>query len=122
MGSAVVAQHARLRQGLLGLARGQSDPVAEAVAWGGVESGLSLRWLAGWLCDLLRLAAVGSDARLADGTVHNDLAELAAGLDRAAGHRLLRRVLHASGLAESSVTPQLRLESLLVEWSRLFAR
>jgi DNA polymerase-3 subunit delta' len=81
-----------------------------------------LDWLAGWLCDLLRLAVGGADARLDPVAGGSCLAELAPGLDQAAAHRLLRRVFQAAGLTDSTVNPQLMLESLLMEWSQLFVR
>lgn len=118
----VLALHANLLESLAGIAQGRLDPVAEARAWSRAEARLSLSWLAGWLCDLLRLAVAGEDARLADAVGGRALAELAPGIDLAAAHRLLRRVFRASGLKDSTVNPQLLLESLLVEWSRLFRR
>ena len=120
--AAVLERHAKLRASLLGLALGERDAVVEAVAWNGVGARLSLDWLAGWLCDLLRLAAAGADARLEDEDGGAVLADLAPRIDQAAGHRLLRRVFQASGLTDSTVNPLLLLESLLVEWSRLFGR
>lgn len=120
--AAMLAQYGKVRDSLAGLARGRLDPVAEAGAWVGVGAPLSLDWLAGWLCDLLRLAVAGKDARLEEAGVGPVLAELAPGLDRAEAHRLLRRVFGALRLTGSTVNPQLLLESLLVEWSRLFAR
>ncbi len=122
LGPSVLDQHARLRASLLGLARGELDPVAETATWSPVGSRLSLDWLSGWLCDLLRLAAAGEDARLSDASGGPALAELASRMDPSAAHRLLRRVLQAAGLTDSTVNPQLLLESLLVEWSRLFPR
>lgn len=117
---ALLELHANLRESLVGIAQGRLDPVAEARAWSGAEARLSLSWLAGWLCDLLRLAVAGEDARLADAVGGRVLAGLVPGIDLTAAHRLLRRVFRASGLKDSTVNPQLLLESLLVEWSRLF--
>jgi DNA polymerase-3 subunit delta' len=45
------------------------------------------------------------------------LAGLAGRIDGAQAHRLLRRVLEARGLADSTLNPLLMLESLLIEWS-----
>jgi DNA polymerase-3 subunit delta' len=118
----VLERYAKLRASLLGLALGERDPVGEAVAWNEVGARLSLDWFAGWLCDLLRLAAAGADARLDDKDGGAALADLALRIDQAAGHRLLGRVFHASGLTNTTANPLLLLESLLVEWSRLFSR
>ncbi|MGE5154535.1 MAG: DNA polymerase III subunit delta' [Bdellovibrio bacteriovorus] len=118
--SGLLEQHARLRASLVALARGELDPVTEAAAWNGLGARLSLDWLAGWLCDLLRLAAVGADAKLDDVAAGTALAELAPRVDQGRAHRLLHRVFQASGLTDSTVNPHLLLESLLVEWRRLF--
>jgi DNA polymerase-3 subunit delta' len=121
-GGPLLAQHGRLRGSLIGLARGELDPVAEAFAWSEVGARLSLDWLAGWLCDLLRLAAAGADARLDDVAAGSVLAQLAPGVDQISAHGLLRRVFQAAGLTDSTANPQLMLESLLVEWSSVFVR
>lgn len=122
IGSDLLDQHGKLHDGFLGLARGDRDPVAEAAAWSGLGARLSLDWLGGWLCDLLRLAAAGEGARLDQGGSDHALAQLASRVDQVAAHRLLRRVFQGSRLADSTVNPQLLLESILVEWSRLFPR
>lgn len=122
MDSAVLDRRAKLHASLIGLARGELDPIAEAGAWSRVGARLSLDWLAAWLCDLLRLAAAGADARLDDTGSGAGFADLASRIDPAAAHRLLRRVFQASGLTDSTVNPVLLLESLLVEWFRLFGR
>lgn len=121
LGSSLWDQHERLREGFLGLARGDRDPVAEAAAWSGVGARLSLDWFAGWLCDLLRLAAQGEGASLDRGD-SQVLAELVPRIDQAATHRLLRRTFQGVRLTDSTANPQLLLESLLVEWSGLFPR
>lgn len=122
MDSSLLDRRARLHASLVGLALGELEPIAEAGAWSGIGARLSLDWLAAWLCDLLRLAAAGADARLDETADAAGLANLASRMDPAAGHRLLRRVFRSSGLTDSTVNPGLLLESLLVEWSRLFGR
>jgi len=116
---ATLEQHARLRASLAGMARGELDPVREADGWNGTGARLSLDWLAGWLCDLMRLAAAGPGARLDDPGSREAFAELGPRLDPVATHRLLRRVFEARGLTDTTVNPLLLLESLLISWSRL---
>lgn len=108
-----------LLRGFLAVAGGEQDPVAEAAAWNRVGAGPSLEWLAGWLCDLLRLAAAPSAPRLDNPDMRGPFTGLAARLDAARVHRYLRRVAEARALTETTVNPQLLLESLLIEWSRL---
>ncbi len=114
--------HARLRSSLAGLASGALDPVREADGWNQVGARLSLDWLAGWLCDLVRMAQGGPRARLDDPGSRDAFGELGARLDPAPTHRLLRRVLEARGLVDTTVNPLLLLESLLILWSRLNGR
>jgi DNA polymerase-3 subunit delta' len=115
----MLEQHARLRASLAGMARGELDPVREADGWNGTGARLSLDWLAGWLCDLVRLAAAGPGARLDDPGSREAFSELGPRLDCVATHRLLRRVFEARGLTDTTVNPLLLLESLLIVWSRL---
>jgi DNA polymerase-3 subunit delta' len=110
-------QRRTLLQGLLGIASGERDPVGEAGAWNGVGARLSLESLVGWLCDLLRLQVSAEPPRLDDSDARGALAGLAGQVDGAQVHRLLRRVLEARGLADSTLTPLLMLESLLIEWA-----
>ena len=116
---AMLEQHARLRASLAGLARGELDPVREANGWNGAGARLSLDWLAGWLCDLVRLAAAGPGARLDDPGSREAFSAIGTRLDCVATHRLLRQVFEARGLADTTVNPVLLLESLLIAWTRL---
>jgi len=111
-----------LVRSLIGIGRGELDPVAAAAAWNGVGARLSLDCLAGCLCDLLRLAVSPAPPHLADPALAPTLGALAGRLDRAAVHRLLRRVFEARGLLESTVNPLMQLESLLIEWGRIGQR
>jgi DNA polymerase-3 subunit delta' len=110
-----------LLKSLAGIAGGALDPVAEAGAWNAQGARLSLDWLAGWLCDLMRLAAAGDRTGLEDPAVAPALGGLAKRIDSAAAHRLLGRVFEARGLTETTVNPLLLLESLLIEWAQLGA-
>ena len=103
--------------GLLALAEGRADPLAEAAAWNGVGPVLLLEWLAGWMCDLLRLMVTDRPGRLDNPDQLQCFSDLARRLDPAAGHRFLQRVLAARGLAETNVNHLLLLESLAIDWS-----
>jgi DNA polymerase III subunit delta' len=114
---AFLEQRRTLFKGLVGIANGERDPVSEAGAWNGVGARLSLDTLAGWLCDLLRLKASAEPPHLDDADARGALVGLAGRIDEVRAHRLLRRVLEARGLADSTLNPLLALESLLIEWS-----
>lgn len=112
-------RHRELRDGFLALAAGGRDPVREAEAWNALGAPLSLDWLAGWLCDLARLAATGP---LAEPRVSGDspgFMPLAARLDRVGLHQLIQRVFEARALTATTVNPLLMIESLLIDWCRL---
>ena len=111
-----------LVRSLIGIGRGELDPVAAAAAWNGAGVRLSLDCLAGCLCDLLRLAVSPAPPHLADPGLALSLGALAGRIDPGAAHRLLRRVFEARGLLESTVNPLMQLESLLIEWGRIGQR
>lgn len=103
--------------GFLALAEGRADPLAEAAAWNALGPVLFLEWLAGWLCDLLRLMVAERPGRLDNPDQLQGFAALARRLDPAAGHRFLQRVLAARALAQTNVNHLLLLESLAIDWS-----
>ncbi|MBK1708187.1 MULTISPECIES: DNA polymerase III subunit delta' [Marichromatium] len=106
-------------QGFIALARGERAPLAEAAAWNKLGAALLLEWMAGWLCDLLRLGASATPPRLDNPDQREALAALASRLDPVAAHRFFRRVLEARTQCEGSVNAQLLLESLAIEWREL---
>jgi DNA polymerase-3 subunit delta' len=107
--------------GFLAIARGERDPVVEAAAWNSLGARLCLEWLAGWLVDLVRLAASEDPIRLDNPDRREALCEVARRLEPSAVHRLLQRVLRARALVETRANPQLLLESLSIEWLRIAA-
>jgi DNA polymerase III subunit delta' len=118
---ALLRQRQERVSGFLAIARGERDPVAEAAAWNSLGPRLCLDWLAGWLVDLIRLGATRAPIRLDNPDQRKPFAELASRLEPAATHRLLKRVLRARALIETSVNPHLLLESLSIEWLRVGA-
>ncbi len=116
---ATLDQRETLIRGLIGIGLGGLDPVAVATAWNGVGPRLSLECLAGFLCDLLQLAVCPAPPRLTDPALQSSLGGLARRLDLPVAHRLLRRVLEARGLMDTTVNPLLQMESLLIDWSRI---
>ncbi len=107
----------------LELAAGRADPVLVAEAWTRRQPGLSLNWIAGWIADLARAAAARQPPRLRDPRVVESLMALATRLDPAGLHRLWRRVVRLAAEAEArNLSPQLALETSLVEWARLCHR
>jgi DNA polymerase III subunit delta' len=116
---AALDQRATLVRGLLGIARGEQDPVAVAAAWNNVGARLSLDCLADCLCDLLRLVVDAEPPRLADPDLAAELRALAHPVDAALLHRLAQRVFEARGLVDSTVNALMQLEWLLIDWGRL---
>ncbi len=105
--------------GFLAVAAGSGDPVREAAAWNQLGAPSMLDWLAGWLCDILRLMITAEPARLDNPDRRADFARLARAIEPAAGHRFLQRILEARALAETNLNQLLQLESLAIEWSRI---
>jgi DNA polymerase-3 subunit delta' len=119
MDDTTLERHRELCDGLLALAAGGRDPVREAEAWNALGAPLSLDWLAGWLCDLARLAAAGPGGEPGGSGNLPGFMPLAARLDPARLHQLIQRVFEARALMATTVNPLLMLESLLIDWCRL---
>ncbi len=105
--------------GLFAVAAGKRDPVSEAVLWDELGARQMLDWLAGWLCDLLRLIVAQEPARLDNPDRQADFAMLARRLNPTAAHRLLQQVLLGYAHVENNVNQRLLLEDLAIEWFRL---
>lgn len=112
----------RLRlMGFLAIAARTRDPVSEAALWNTHGAAQMLDWLAGWLCDLLRLMVVQNPPRLDNPDHQRDFATLAQRITPAAGHRLLRRILDAQPQLDANINSLLILESLAIEWAQISA-
>ncbi|MBK1693377.1 DNA polymerase III subunit delta' [Chromatium weissei] len=105
--------------GFLAIAAKTRDPIAEAATWNTQGAAQMLDWLAGWLCDLLRLMVVQNPPRLNNPDHLNDFAALARHISPAASHRLLRRILEANTQLEANINPLLILESLAIDWAQI---
>lgn len=98
---------------LLDLAAGRSEPLKAAAAVGEEQASAFLRWLYGWLLDLLRAGLVeGGDA---------GLATLARTLPRHALDRYIGEVQENLRRLEFSAKAQLVLEAVLIRWRALVA-
>lgn len=118
----VLEQRRQRLAGFFAVAAGAQDPLKEAATWNSLGAPLLLDWLAGWLCDLLRLMSAADSARLDNPDQRAGFVRLAEQIELAAGHRFLQRVLDARALVESNVNPLLLLESLAIDWSRINQR
>lgn len=110
----------RLRlDGFFAIAANRCDPLGEAAAWNALDASQILDWLAGWLCDLLRLTVADEPARLTNPDRRADFAQCARRIAPAAAHRLLLRVLAGRAQIDANVNRLLLLESLALEWSQI---
>jgi DNA polymerase-3 subunit delta' len=104
---------------VLGVVRGERDPLVAASAWHQMGPSPVLDWWSSWLVDLVRLSVSPRPPRLENPDQHAALSGVARSVDASAVHRLLQRLLRARGLIETSVNAQLLLESLAIEWHRI---
>jgi len=115
-------QRVQCLRDFLEIARGRADPVAVVGRWNEIDTGRILDWLAGVMVDLLRLGVCATPPRLDHPDRRDELLALAQGLDLAAGHRFLKRILEARALGERNLNQQLLLESLAIDWARITSR
>lgn len=122
--SPLAAQRTAWAKALFDLPEGRGDPLKLAEEWGRVDPRLPLRWWASVVADLIVLAQAGLDAT--DGRLRNpDLAavlrNLRGRLHLAALHRFLGSLQRAQGMLETTVSPVLVLEALLIAWAAKLA-
>ena len=115
-------QRARAFAGFAEVATGARDPITEASTWNEHEPAILLDWMAGWICDLLRLVSGHPQPVLINRDKIQDLRNIAQFLDPKAGHNYLRQILQARADEHSAVNRLLLYESLLVQWARISSR
>ena len=115
-GSSFGAQRAAWAQALLALPEGRGDPVRLAEEWAKDDPRTLLRWWATVVADLVRLVQVGAGP-LRNPDLEGVLRKLSGRVDLAAMHRFLGALQRATGTLESTVSPALVLESLLIAWA-----
>lgn len=99
---------------LLDLAAGRSEPLKAAADVGEEQAGAFLRWLYGWLLDLLRRGLVPAAAQ-------GEADALARSLPRHALDRYVGEVQENLRRLESNARAQLVLEAAMIRWSALVA-
>jgi DNA polymerase III subunit delta' len=116
---ALLEQRRDRLSGFFAVAAGSRDPISEAAAWHTLGAAHMLDWLAGWLCDVLRLSVAAAPPHLDNPDRRSELATLATRLNPADAHRFLRKIFEARHYLEANINPQLLLESLAIDWARL---
>jgi DNA polymerase-3 subunit delta' len=115
-GSAFGQQRTAWAKALLALPQGRGDPVRLADEWVKADPRAALRWWATLVADMIGLVQAGvPPARNPD--LEGVLRELGARVDLGAMHRFLGALQRASGTLETTVSPALVLESLLIAWA-----
>ncbi|MBK5929546.1 hypothetical protein CCR82_03105 [Halochromatium salexigens] len=114
-----LALRQRLIDDIMGVARGEHDPLAVANEWQRLDALAVLAAMTDWLTDLLRVAVDPTLTRLINPDARRALNALAERIEPAAGHRLLQRLLQARAIVEAPVNKQLLFEALLVRWAQL---
>lgn len=118
----LLAQHDPAREAFLSLGKGRVDPLVLAGEWQSLDLNRLLHWLTLWLADLLRLQTGATPPRLFNPQDGQRLQTLAQGLDSKALHGFLDQVQELRRQLRRNLNPQLALESLLVDWSRLLRK
>jgi DNA polymerase-3 subunit delta' len=99
---------------LLDLAAGRNEPLKAAAEVGEDQAAAFLRWLYGWLLDLLRTG-------LAPAASHEEAGALARSLPRHALDRYVSEVQENLRRLEFNARAQLVLEAVMIRWSALVA-
>jgi DNA polymerase-3 subunit delta' len=101
------------------LAQGRADPVVSASAW--LELGVteSLRWLIGWLGDMIRLKSVPDVQHLENPDLRSELQALASDRSLRFLHQYLEHLYEALKLAGdlTNINGQMLFEGVLISWT-----
>lgn len=100
----------------LAVLAGRGDPGRAAAAWSQLPLALGIGWMQSLIGDLVRVAQVGTSARLVNRDVAQDLQSLAYRLDWQSLHRRLDALNEMRALAEAPLNPQLQWEAVMYSW------
>jgi DNA polymerase-3 subunit delta' len=102
---------------LLGIYRGQQDPLSVAAKWARDDDLKGIRWMREWLMDLLRIRLTGQVQGIHSSDLLDGLQSLAQQLDSRIMFRQLDRINRTLKLANSSLNRQLMTEDVLLAWA-----
>lgn len=102
---------------VIALFEGQDDVVAVSEQWQKEDLGLLLSWLYTWALDLLRLHALGADAKLSNGGWRQELLRQSARCDIQQTLSLTDAIVDARVQLEGQLNRQSLLESVLITWT-----
>lgn len=112
-----------LRRSLFGalraLAEGETEPEQAAADWYRHVDERLFGWWISWIQDLIALASAPTGHELANPDFEKDLRALATRINLRELFGIYAQLQQASRLTLGSVNPQLLLESLLLDWSRV---
>ena len=114
--SALEDRRARF-EALVGLREGRTDAIAVAQVWAKDEDLKGLRWMRGWLMDLLRLRLTGSQETVHSIDLVEQLVPLAQRLDSRVMFDQLDRLNRLLRLENTSLNRQLMTEDVLLAWA-----
>lgn len=113
-----LAQRQELLEGWSELARGQADPVRLAASWVKPDAEWPLRWMYGWVADMIRLRS-DPDSLLLNQDARSGLQNLAQKVDLKRLYGLLDRIGEGLRLLDTQVNAQTIIEEILLYWSNL---
>lgn len=107
-------QREALFEDFQGLLTRRQDPIAVAAKWQSLDLERGLRWMAGWISDMIRLQAAAAPPRLSSADRTQALAKLAQQLPPRALFAQIDRLGEARRLMHTSVSAQAILEHVLI--------
>ncbi len=111
-------RRASILEGWSALASGKADPVRMAADWVKPEAQWPLKWMYGWVADMIRLASSDS-CELLNQDARSRLQNLGQAVDLKRLYGLLDRIGEGLRLLDTSVNAQTILEEILLYWSNM---
>jgi DNA polymerase III subunit delta' len=111
-----------LLRDVLAIRERRESPVTCAARWKTIGASVSLAWLHGLACDILRVTVAGTDSRLANPDQKEQLQLLGNHLDLKALYKFLDVVSESLRQLTGPVDELLTLEDTLIRWSQLATR
>jgi DNA polymerase-3 subunit delta' len=111
-------RRASILEGWSALAAGEADPVRMAADWIKPDAQWPLRWMYGWVADMIRLASCDS-SDLLNLDARSRLQNLAQKVDLKRLYGLLDRIGEGLRLLDTSISDQTIIEEILLYWSNM---
>ncbi len=112
-----LVERSKMIDELYAIIKNRQDPLAVALRWNGLDQVRLIKWLSGWVIDLIRLKIAPESANIINVDERERLQALARKVNSRKLYGLMDRLFEANRTLGAQLNTQMQLESLLLDWA-----